>query len=75
MVALKSLSSLIKHHQRYNWKTWITWFLICTLDDLGGRIFPKNIFHQIQHSNQLNPLEANIEYLLKKGILITDPAI
>lgn len=64
MVALKSLSSLIKHHQRYNWKTWITWFL-------AKKIF----FHQIQHSNQLNPLEANLEYLLKKGILITDPAI
>ena len=40
-----------------------------------GGFFQKNTFHQIQHSNQLNPLEANIEYLLKKGILITDPAI
>ena len=35
----------------------------------------KKKIHQIQHSNQLNPLEANLEYLLKKGVLITDPTI
>lgn len=56
MVALKSLSSLIKHYQRHNWKTWITWFLQ-----------KKKKIHQIQHSKQLNPLEANLEYLLKKA--------